>query len=75
MLKPGEKVPREGGYRVHHYQHRIPHISWFRTGQELPKCNRCQDLVRFEVEPRAIKNGPAEIHYDVDFSGQFEQPA
>jgi len=55
-------------YWVHHYQHRISHQSYLKTGETFPKCRKCGERVRFEV---ATEHPAAEhISRDLDFPGE-----
>jgi hypothetical protein len=47
-FKPGDEVPVEGVYRVHHYQHRLSHLVRTRF-LHFPWCRTCHELVRFET--------------------------
>jgi hypothetical protein len=55
-------------YWVHHYQHRISHLSYMKAGDTFPLCVKCGDRVRFENAP---EHQEAEhISRDVDFKGE-----
>jgi len=72
-FKPGSLVPEDGIYWVHHYQHRISHQSFFKTGEAFPPCRKCGGRVRFEVSP---EHPSAEhISRDPDFSGEPPEPS
>ena len=74
-FKPGVPVPKEAMYWVHHYQHRVPHLSYLRAGETFPTCVKCGGRVRFETAPE--HSAAAHISQDADFSGnstESEQP-
>lgn len=52
-------------YWVHHYQHRISHLSYLKSGEKFPACAKCGERVRFELalEPA----GADHISLDLDF--------
>jgi hypothetical protein len=45
----GERVPVSGMYRVRHGSHRLPHEVTLLQDQIFPRCERCGELVRFEM--------------------------
>lgn len=52
-------------YWVHHYQHRISHLSYLKTGENFPTCLKCGERVRFEL---AVEQTAADhISVDPDF--------
>lgn len=48
-LSTGDIIPASGVYRVIHAQHRLPHEVTLIAGQPFPRCQRCNDLVKFEL--------------------------
>ena len=38
-------------YWVHHYQHRMSHLSYLKSGENFPACTKCGERVRFEPAP------------------------
>lgn len=64
-FKPGTPVPSDAMYWVHHYQHRISHLSYLKSGEHFPACLKCSERVRFELalEPNAADH----ISLDPDF--------
>jgi hypothetical protein len=49
VYRSGEQVPRTGLYRVFHYQHRMPHDTVLRRGEDFPPCNKCGERVTFRL--------------------------
>jgi hypothetical protein len=47
FLAPRSPVLVAGIYRVHHYQHRLPHLVTVSLSH-FPECKTCHDRVRFE---------------------------
>ncbi len=48
LLRPGDKVPKSGIYRVHHSRNHVqPHEITAIYGETLPQCNDCGGRVRF----------------------------
>ena len=48
LLRPGDKVPKSGIYRVHHSRNHVqPHEITAIYGETLPLCNECGGQVRF----------------------------
>ena len=70
-FKPGFPVPKEAMYWVHHYQHRVSHLSYLRAGENFPTCARCGDRVRFELAPE--HSAAAHISQDTDFGGNSSE--
>lgn len=66
-FKPGSPVPKDAMYWVHHYQHRVSHLSYLRAGENFPVCTKCGERVRFEVAPE--HSTAAHISLDSDFGG------
>ena len=62
VLKPGEKAPQSGIYKVLHYQHRMYHEVTILSGQSLPTCRRCGSEVRFQLVSSATP-----VEDDADF--------
>lgn len=64
-FKPGTPVPRAAMYWVHHYQHRISHLSYLKSSEDFPACIKCGERVRFELalEPTTADH----ISLDPDF--------
>lgn len=65
-FKPGDTVPEPALYWVHHYQHRLAHVSRVKL-PVFPECAQCGSRVRFEV---AIPDSVPEamwLREDVDF--------
>lgn len=48
-FRTGEKIPRNGIYRVIHRKHRLPHEVTLLKDEEFPKCAKCHDAVTFEL--------------------------
>jgi len=48
-FRTGEKIPKNGIYRVIHRKHRLPHEVTLLRDEEFPKCAQCQDSVTFEL--------------------------
>lgn len=48
--QPGDTVPQDAYYWVHHYRHRLAHICRTRF-VTFPTCRICGDRVRFEIAP------------------------
>lgn len=67
-FKPGSSVAQSGTYWVHHYQHRISHLSCFNAGERFPECSKCGLRVRFELAPE--QQQAEHISLDSDFSGE-----
>lgn len=67
---PGSPVPKSGLYWVHHYQHRMPHLSYLKTGEKFPSCAKCGERTRFELAPEHQEAD--HISHDADFK---EEPA
>lgn len=66
-FKPGDLVPEKSLYWVHHYQHRLAHVSRVLVFDRFPECAQCGNRVRFEpasddAEPKAMR-----LSDDVDF--------
>ena len=61
-LRPGEKTPESGVYRVTHDSHRPEHLVTMLKGESLPVCSQCGDGVRFELVRAA-----GTVHEDEDF--------
>ncbi len=61
-LKPGEKTPESGVYRVIHHEHRPEHMVTLFKGEPLPPCSQCGEGVRFELVRSA-----GTVHEDEDF--------
>lgn len=70
-FKPGFPVPKDGMYWVHHYQHRVPHLSYLKAGEKFPVCAKCGERVRFEIAPE--HSAAAHISLDADFGGNSSQ--
>jgi hypothetical protein len=64
-FKPGSSAAQSGAYWVHHYQHRISHLSHCNTGEIFPKCSKCGSRVRFEFAPE--QQQAEHISLDPDF--------
>ena len=62
-LKPGEKTPESGVYRVTHQGHRSEHMVTMLKGESLPSCLNCGESVRFDLVRAA-----GTVHDDEDFS-------
>ncbi len=62
VLKPGDKAPQSGIYKVLHHQHRLSHDVTILAGQSLPACRRCGNDVRFQLVSSA-----APVEQDPDF--------
>jgi len=45
----GEPIPASGVYSVSHSAHRLPHEVTLLRGQCFPRCEKCGELVRFEL--------------------------
>lgn len=67
-FKPGSSVTQGGNYWVHHYQHRISHLSYFKSGELFPECSKCGVRVRFELAPE--QQQAEHISLDSDFRGK-----
>lgn len=46
-LRPGVIAASSGVYRVHHHEHRLPHMVFIEAGTTLPECNHCGIQVQF----------------------------
>lgn len=64
---PGSPVPKNGLYWVHHYQHRMPHLSYIKAGEKFPSCIKCGERARFEHAPEHQEAD--HISLDGDFKG------
>jgi hypothetical protein len=69
-FKPGSSVAQTGTYWVHHYQHRISHLSYFNAGERFPECLKCGMRVRFELAPE--QQQAEHISLDADFRSEEE---
>lgn len=69
-FKPGSSVAQTGTYWVHHYQHRISHLSYFNGGEVFPQCTKCGMRVRFELAPE--QQQAEHISLDADFRSEEE---
>jgi hypothetical protein len=49
LYKTGDVVPQTGIYRVIHGAHRLPHEAVVLEGFKFPRCQKCSDLVRFQL--------------------------
>ena len=49
IFRTGEPIPESGIYRVIHKAHRVPHEVTLLSGQNFPRCAKCQDSVQFEL--------------------------
>jgi hypothetical protein len=49
IYETGTVVPETGIYRVVHSTHRLPHEAVLIKGQRFPKCQKCNELVLFEL--------------------------
>jgi hypothetical protein len=49
LYETGAVIPVTGIYRVVHSAHRLPHEALIIQGQRFPKCQKCEDVVRFEL--------------------------
>jgi hypothetical protein len=47
-LRPGERVPQSGIYRVYHHSHRLMHEATLIKDELFPHCRQCAGEVRFE---------------------------
>jgi imidazoleglycerol phosphate synthase glutamine amidotransferase subunit HisH len=54
-------------YWVHHYQHRVSHLSYLKSGESFPTCVKCGERVRFEFAPE--HSAATHISLDADFGG------
>jgi len=45
----GEPIPASGVYSVSHSAHRLPYEVTLLHGQCFPRCEKCGELVRFEL--------------------------
>lgn len=52
-------------YWVHHYQHRMSHLSYLKAGENFPACIKCGQRVRFEPAPEPT--AADHISLDADF--------
>ena len=50
IYRGGESIPESGIYRVSHAEHRLPHEVTLLNGQRFPRCEKCRELVEFELE-------------------------
>lgn len=48
-FRPGETASATGVYRATHLRHRMPHEITVLQGEELPRCKKCGEKVRFEL--------------------------
>jgi hypothetical protein len=62
----GDDVPSVGSYRVHHYQHRLPHVATVLVVR-FPECKHCGTMVRFERIEAATAERPPFLRLDGDF--------
>ena len=72
-FKPGTSVPKDGMYWVHHYQHRMSHLSHLKNGEYFPQCVKCGERVRFESAPE--HDSAEHISHDPDFRKEHSGPA
>ena len=49
IYRAGEPIPESGIYRISHSEHRLPHEVTLLRGQRFPKCEKCGELVEFEL--------------------------
>ncbi len=49
LYETGTVIPVTGIYRVVHSAHRLPHEALIIQGQRFPKCQKCGDVVFFEL--------------------------
>lgn len=49
LLRPGQKVPHSGIYRVQHRSHRAAHPVTAIRGERFPACRSCGKDVSFEL--------------------------
>ena len=62
LLRPDDKVPKSGIYRVHHSRNHVqPHEVTAIYGETLPKCNGCGGQVRFILLKEAQLSVPIRI--------------
>jgi hypothetical protein len=71
---PGEEVRSLGTYRVHHYQHRLPHLVTL-TVARFPRCNRCGDMMKYENVELVGGASSKSIHLDEDFKSTCDVSA
>lgn len=65
-FRPGDPVPQDEFFWVHHYRHRLPHVC--RTlFQFFPACQICGDRVRFELAPHVSEAATDFLRNDSDF--------
>ena len=62
IYRAGESIPESGIYRVSHAEHRLPHEVTLLNGQRFPRCEKCRELVEFELE-----KGLPQIIFGADF--------
>jgi hypothetical protein len=62
----GDAVPSIGTYKVHHYQHRLPHLATV-VVIRFPTCKHCGDMVRFERIEALTKERFPLLRLDIDF--------
>jgi hypothetical protein len=67
--KPGDRVPEQGIFWVHHFQHRLAHPVEI-AGEAFPSCRTCGERVRFEKATIRPRSSAEPIGNDVDFSEQ-----
>ena len=72
-FKPGSSVSKDGMYWVHHYQHRMPHLSYMKAGEGFPPCLKCGERVHFEIAPE--HQAAEHISHDSDFKKEPAGPS
>jgi hypothetical protein len=60
-FKPGQYVPKNGVYTVHHESHRLMHQVALLADQRFPSCRQCDDRVKFELHQATT--GPADFPF------------
>jgi len=56
IYRTGEPIPESGVYKVSHSAHRLPDEVTLLHGQRFPRCEKCVDLVEFELVKNITNN-------------------
>jgi len=62
-------------YWVHHYQHRISHLSYLKSGENFPACTKCGERVRFELAPEPTAADHISLDLDFSIDGRRSNPS
>ena len=61
----GGLVPETGVYEVLHSAHRLPEEVTLLAGQEFPRCQACEEPVKFRLQQR-LPSADKSLHFRVN---------